>query len=186
MPFEYIPTELPGVIELRTKQFFDDRGYFAEIVKISEFVKNGVLPAIAQVNSSYSKANVLRGLHYQLAPYAQGKLISVAVGEVFDVAVDIRVGSPTYGKWAGVTLSAKEQNMLYVPEGFAHGFLVTSPEARVVYYCTSEYSPEYERGIAWNDIEIGVDWPFSDVVVNEKDASFGSLSGAENNFVYPL
>ena len=126
----------------------------------------------------------MRGLHFQLDPAAQGKLVTVVSGAIFDVAVDIRAGSPTYGQWAGAELTGGKKDMLYVPEGFAHGFCVTSETAEIVYFCTAVYAPEMERGILWNDPALAIDWPVTDPQLSKKDAASCTLQEVENNFKY--
>jgi len=179
MPFEFEPLAITDVIAVRPKIFSDERGAFAEIYKKSAFAAAGIAEEFVQVNRSVSWQHVLRGLHYQLTPAAQGKLIRVVVGEVFDVAVDIRRTSLRYGQWVGKMLTAREGTMLYIPPGFAHGFCVTSEQAEVVYYCTAEYAPARERGIIWNDPDIGIVWPIADPFLAPRDAAFGQLAAAE-------
>jgi dTDP-4-dehydrorhamnose 3,5-epimerase len=159
MPFCFTRLQLPEVVLVEATAWSDDRGFFVEMYKRSEFAAHGIPQAFVQDNYSHSSRGVLRGLHYQKDPRAQGKLVSVVNGQIFDVAVDIRRGSPTYGRWVGVTLSAAPFRLLYVPAGFAHGFCVLSQEADVLYKVTDEYAPELDRGILWNDPAIGVDWP---------------------------
>lgn len=179
-----IETSLPGVVVLEPKVFEDSRGFFYENYNIYTFAKLGLTPHFIQDNVSRSVKGVLRGLHYQLNPCAQGKLVRVSVGEVFDVAVDVRKGSPTYGKWCGEILSAKNKRMLWVPAGFAHGFCVLSDEAEFTYKMTNVYAPKYERSIIWNDPEIGVEWPDlgMEYILSEKDKKGVKLSVVENNF----
>lgn len=184
MPFRFEQLEIPEVMLVEPKAFADHRGYFVETYKRSDFEANGIPELFVQDNHSYSVRGVLRGLHYQMDPKAQGKLVSVIQGEIFDVAVDIREGSPTYGRWVGVTLSAKDHQMLYVPAGFAHGFCVVSNEADVVYKVTEEYAPEVDRGIRWNDPDVGVRWPIAQPLLSPKDAQLPLLRAADNNFVY--
>ena len=156
-----------------------------ETYKYSEFASAGITEHFVQDNYSRSTKGVLRGLHYQKHPKAQGKLVMVITGEIYDVAVDIRKGSPTWGKWVGQTLSGENHHMLYVPLGFAHGFYVTSDEADVVYNVTGgEYAPEIEAGIIWNDPGIGIDWPGNSPILSEKDAILPVLKDADNDFVY--
>ncbi len=164
------------------KAFADERGFFAEMYKRSEFLNQGVSPAFVQDNWSHSTCGVLRGLHYQKRPAAQAKLVSVIRGEIFDVAADIRKGSPTYGHWVGAILSDSNHHMLYVPEGFAHGFCVLSDEADVWYKVSSEYSRDHERGIIWNDPEIGIRWPIQEPLISPRDAQYPPLNRADNNF----
>ncbi len=178
MPFEFQKTELEGVILITPRRFPDDRGEFAELYQHSTFAKEGIDSQFVQVNYSKSKKGVVRALHYQLPPKAQGKLVQAAHGSVFDVAVDIRKGSPTYGKWVGVTLSATERNMLYIPAGFAHGFCALEEDAELVYYCTNEYSPEHERGILWNDPAINIAWPVDTPIISDRDACYPVLKDA--------
>ncbi len=184
MPFRFERLEIPGLVLVEPKSFHDDRGCFMETYKRSEFQANGIPATFVQDNYSYSVRGVLRGLHYQMHPRAQGKLVAVIRGEIFDVAVDLRRGSPTYGKWIGVTLKDAERRLLYVPPGFAHGFCALSDEADVVYKVTEEYAPEVDRGIAWNDPDLAIDWPIEDVLLSPKDAELPLLRQAENNFVF--
>jgi dTDP-4-dehydrorhamnose 3,5-epimerase len=154
-----IATALPEVLILEPKVFGDERGFFMESFKSAEFAQlTGCDAPMVQDNHSRSVRGVLRGLHYQLPPQAQGKLVRAVTGEIFDVAVDIRSGSPNFGKWVGVMLSAENKRQLWVPPGFAHGFCVTSESADVVYKVTAYYAPERDRGIRWNDPAIGIDW----------------------------
>ncbi|MGC9019580.1 MAG: dTDP-4-dehydrorhamnose 3,5-epimerase, partial [Candidatus Bipolaricaulaceae bacterium] len=164
--------------------FSDERGFFMETYKYSEFAAFGIRERFVQDNHSRSAKGVLRGLHYQNPPKAQGKLVRVIVGEIFDVAVDIRKGSPTYGKWVGVRLSAENKRILYIPPGFAHGFCVLSDMAEVVYKVTEEYSPVHEAGIIWNDPEIGIEWPVERPIISPKDAKWPPLREAVNDFSY--
>lgn len=182
MPFKFHGLGIPGLILIEGQRFHDERGFFAETYKISQFEAHGISSPFVQDNWSHSVRGVLRGLHYQKQPKAQGKLVMVLRGEIFDVAVDIRKGSPTYGQWVGVGLRAEEPHMLYVPPGFAHGFCVLSDEADVLYKVTTEYSPELDRGVIWNDPEIGIQWPISDPLLSAKDAQLPSLRNADNNF----
>jgi dTDP-4-dehydrorhamnose 3,5-epimerase len=186
MPFEYHPTEIPEVILVDPRRFADDRGFFMETYKASEFATHGLPTTFVQDNLSYSSRGVLRGLHYQLHPEAQGKLVTALTGRIFDVAVDIRRGSPTFGRWVGQELSAQNGQMLYVPPGFAHGFCVLSDTAHVLYKVTAEYAPELDRGILWNDPEIGITWPVKDPVLSAKDAALPVLREADNSFRFPL
>ncbi|MDP9142840.1 MAG: dTDP-4-dehydrorhamnose 3,5-epimerase [Pseudomonadota bacterium] len=157
-----IPTALPDVLILEPNVFGDDRGFFAETWNAKEFATlTNCTDAMVQDNHSRSIQGVLRGLHYQLMPMAQGKLVRAVVGEIYDVAVDIRRGSKTFGRWVGVLLSADNKRQLWVPPGFAHGFYVTSDVAEVVYKVNAYYSPEHDRGIRWNDPAIGIDWPLA-------------------------
>jgi len=184
MPFRFQRLKIPEVLLIEAQTFEDQRGFFLETYKRSVFTAHGISNPFVQDNYSYSVKGVLRGLHYQKHPKAQGKLVEVIQGEIFDVAVDLRRGSPTYGRWIGVMLSDKNHQMLYVPVGFAHGFCVLSDEADVVYKVTAEYAPEFERGIIWNDPEIGIQWPIENPLLSAKDARLPFLRDADNNFVY--
>ncbi len=167
--FEKIETELPGVVVLKPKVFGDARGFFAETYHKKKFADLGITERFVQDNHSRSVRGTLRGLHYQLS-HPQAKLCRVVEGEVFDVAVDIRRGSPTFGKWVGVTLSADEMNQIFIPAGFAHGFVVLSETAQFLYKCSDFYDPSGEGGVAWNDPEIGIKWPVAEPLLSGKDA----------------
>ncbi len=184
MPFTFTRLQIPDVILIKPRVYGDARGFFVETYKHSEFAAAGIAEMFVQYNHSHSAYGVLRGLHYQLPPMAQGKLLSVMAGEIFDVAVDIRRGSPTYGQWVGATLSAENHNLLYVPPGFAHGFCVVSDAADVLYQVTTEYSPLHERAILWNDPAIGIPWPIGEPQLSARDAAAPCLCDAENNFVW--
>ena len=173
---------LEGLLLVKSDVFKDDRGFFIETYKDSAFEALG-LPKFVQDNFSFSKKNVLRGLHFQLPPKAQGKLVRCLEGQIWDVAVDIRSASPTYGQWQGVELSESSGHALFVPEGFAHGFVVLSDSARVLYKTTAEYAPELERGIVWNDTNIKIDWLVSKPILASRDASFPKLSEMEKTHV---
>ena len=179
MSFNFIPLTIADVVLIEPQVFTDKRGFFTEVYKQTEFAKHGINQPFIQVNHSQSKKGILRGLHYQLEHMAQGKLIRTIVGEIFDVAVDIRKGSPTFGKWVGETLSAENRKMLYVPPGFAHGFCVLSKVAEIIYYCTQEYSLEHERGIIWSDPKLNIEWPVWSPTVSKKDAALPMLDAAE-------
>jgi dTDP-4-dehydrorhamnose 3,5-epimerase len=161
-------TALPGVLLVEPKVFGDARGFFVETFSAARYAAAGIHAPFVQDNLSFSARGVLRGLHFQ-HPHAQGKLVQVLRGEVFDVAVDIRLGSPTFARWVGEYLSAENRRQLYVPPGFAHGFVVTSDEALVAYKCTDYYNPACERSLRWDDPNIGIDWPTRDVVLSGKD-----------------
>jgi dTDP-4-dehydrorhamnose 3,5-epimerase len=155
---QFIPTSIPDVILVEPKVIGDHRGFFFEVYQEDQFRQGGIPDHFIQDNHSGSQQNTLRGLHYQIR-YAQGKLVRVVAGEIFDVAVDIRRSSPTFGKWVGMHLSVENRRQFWVPPGFAHGFFVVSEWAEVVYKVTDVYAPEWERTIAWNDADIGVQWP---------------------------
>ena len=176
--FTFTRLAIPDVILIEPTIFPDDRGFFMESYKYSEFAAFGIKEHFVQDNHSRSVKGVLRGLHYQKHPKAQGKLVRVVVGEIFDVGVDIRQGSPTYGKWAGEKLSAENKRMLYIPPGFAHGFCVLSEVAEVLYKTTKEYAPEYDAGIIWNDPEVGIQWPTEHPILSKKDATLPTLREA--------
>jgi dTDP-4-dehydrorhamnose 3,5-epimerase len=184
MPFEFIPLEIPGLRLIKPRVFGDDRGFFLELYKHSDFSRAGIGERLVQDNYSRSVKRVLRGFHYQKNPKAQGKLISCIKGGIYDVAVDIRKGSPHYGKWVGVELTEENKHLLYVPPGFAHGFQVVSDAAEVMYKCTEEYSAADDRGIIWNDPDINVAWPLRDPLLSEKDKVHPGLKDADNNFLF--
>ncbi|WP_297445084.1 dTDP-4-dehydrorhamnose 3,5-epimerase [Desulfurobacterium sp.] len=181
MPFEFLKTEISEVIIVKPRVFGDERGFFLETYKKSDFTKAGINGEFVQDNHSKSRKGVLRGLHYQAKPKMQGKLVRCIKGRIFDVAVDIREGSPTFGKWVGVELSEENKLMLWIPEGFAHGFLTLSEEAEIVYKVSgSEYSPEHDRSIRWNDPQIGIEWPIDkEPLLSEKDRNAPFLQEAE-------
>lgn len=176
---KFINTELPDVIIIEPNVFGDDRGYFFESYRKKEFAKAGITDEFVQDNHSRSKKGVIRGLHYQIK-HPQGKIVRVISGEVFDVAVEIRKSSPHFGKWVGVTLSAENKKMMWIPEGFAHGFQVISDDAEFLYKVTDYWSPECERSIRWDDPDIAIDWPIKEVTkISEKDKHAVLLKDAE-------
>lgn len=172
-----IQTELPGVLILEPKRFGDDRGFFMEMFHEKRYAEAGIPGPFVQDNFSRSVKGTLRGLHFQ-EPNAQGKLVQALAGTVYDVAVDIRRGSPTFGKWVGVELSAENRRQLWVPAGFAHGFCVVSESADFHYKCTDFYSPTSERGIAWNDPDLGIPWPVTSPLLSPKDSAAPRLEDA--------
>lgn len=184
MPFEFKRLEIKDLILIVPQVFRDERGFFLERYKRSEFERAGIKEYFIQDNHSRSKKNVLRGLHYQKHPHGQGKLIYCVRGRIFDVAVDIRVGSPTFKKWIGVELSEENNYIFYIPVGFAHGFLVLSDEAEIIYKCTDEYSVEHERGIIWNDPEININWPVTSPILSERDRALPLLKNVDIDFYY--
>ncbi len=186
MPFEFKRMEIPDVILVEARAFSDGRGFFMETYKRSQFEAGGIPQRFVQGNYSFSSSKgVLRGLHYQMNPHAQGKLVWALRGEIFDVAVDLRQGSPTYAKWVGEVLSCENRRMLYVPEGFGHGFLVLSGDAHVLYQVTDEWAPQTERSIIWDDPDLGINWPVDDPpLLSDKDAAAPSFKDADNNFTY--
>ena len=170
-----MPTRLPGVVIIEPKAFGDSRGYFLETWNQSRYANAGLSQTFVQDNLSFSANKVLRGLHLQV-PNSQAKLVSVLIGEVFDVAVDVRLGSPTFGQWVGATLSAENRRQFFIPEGFAHGFAVTGENALFAYKCNAYYAPEDELTILWNDPEIGIEWPFETPTLSAKDQNGIRLS----------
>jgi len=184
MSFNFKRLDIPDVILIETKVFPDERGFFLESFKESVFASNEIDTKFVQDNFSHSVKGVLRGLHYQKNPKAQAKLVTALRGEIFDVSVDIRKDSPTYGKWVGEILSENNHKLLYIPEGFAHGFCILSETADVLYKVNQEYSPEDEKGIIWNDPEVKITWPIDKPILQEKDSKLPVLKNADNNFTY--
>lgn len=168
-------TRLDGVIIVEPKVFKDPRGIFLETYQENRYRENGIPCPFVQDNLSYSVKNTLRGLHYQ-HPHGQAKLVNVVKGEVFDVAVDIRKGSPTFGRWVGVTLSSENHRQMFIPEGFAHGFCVLSDHAVFTYKCSEFYYPQAEHGIVWNDPQIGIEWPVASPLLSDKDGQYPHLN----------
>ena len=174
--FTFIETSIEGVYEIEVKKYGDNRGYFMETYKKKDFDEAGLIYDFIQDNQSKSKKGVLRGLHFQ-KQFPQAKLVRCIEGEVFDVCVDLRKGSPTYGKWHGVVLSAEKGNQFMIPRGFAHGFLVLSETATFCYKVDEFYHPEDEGGLMWDDSDIGIAWPHSDdILLSEKDKHNGNFS----------
>ncbi len=184
MRFTFKKSNLSDVMLVEAKSFPDDRGYFKEIFKESSFIENEINTRFVQDNFSHSIKGVLRGLHFQKNPKAQAKLVTVLRGEIFDVAVDIQKDSPTYGKWVSEILSEQNHKLLYIPEGFAHGFCILSDKADVYYKVNQEYSPEHDIGFIWNDPEINIKWPIDKPLISEKDLKLPLLKNADNNFEY--
>ncbi|HQP46722.1 MAG TPA: dTDP-4-dehydrorhamnose 3,5-epimerase [Flexilinea sp.] len=184
MAFKFEKCEIPGLLIVEADVFNDTRGFFIETYQQSAFINAGIDKPIVQIDHSRSKKNVVRGLHYQLNPMAQGKIVDVIDGEIFDVTVDLRKGSPSFGKWFGINLGIGQGKLLYIPEGFAHGVCALSETADIIYYCTQVYAPEYQRGILWNDPELDITWPVKKPVLSDKDKQLPLLNQADNNFVY--
>lgn len=182
--FKFTRLQIPDLILIEPRVFGDERGFFMETYNYREFEEFGLTDRYVQDNHSKSSRGVLRGLHYQKSKAAQAKLVRVIRGEIFDVAVDIRRGSPTFGKWVGVILSEQNKRQLYIPAGFAHGFCVLSEEAEVLYKVTDFYNPQEERGIIWNDPDIAIDWPVKEPILSKKDAAWPPLKEADNDFIY--
>ena len=184
-----IPTKIRDLVIIEPQVFGDARGYFLESYSQQDFIEAGLTMKFVQDNESRSKKGVLRGLHFQ-TKHTQGKLVRVVEGEVYDVAVDLREGSPTFGQWEGVLLTAENKRQFYVPEGFAHGFLVVSEFATFQYKCTDYYAPEYDSGILWNDPSIGIEWPLEgveEILLSDKDQNQQTLEtfkAKENLFKY--
>jgi dTDP-4-dehydrorhamnose 3,5-epimerase len=179
MPFEFSKAPLEGLVIVQARRFGDSRGFFMETYKHSDFERAGIGAAFVQDNHSRSTKGVLRGLHYQTGAKAQGKLVRVVYGSVWDVAVDLRKGSPTYAKWWALELNEENDRMLFIPPGFAHGFLTLSEEAHLVYKCSAEYDKASEGGVIWNDSTLAIEWPSRDVLVSEKDAALPALGEAK-------
>ena len=182
MPFTFKKLDIPDVVVIEPKKFKDERGFFSELFQELSFKEGGIDRQIKQINLSKSSKGVLRGLHYQLNPHSQGKIIRVISGKIFDVAVDIRKNSQYFGKWVGVELDSKNLNMVFIPEGFAHGFEVLSETSEFEYFCTSVYNPKYERGILYSDPDLNIKWNTEEPVVSQKDAIFPLFKDAEYNF----
>ena len=182
MPFNFIKTEIPEVILIESTMFNDERGFFEELYKESDFF--AYIPCrFPQINHSFSRKGVLRGLHFQIMPKPQGKLVTVISGRIYDVAVDLRKGSPTYKKWVSVELTPGK--MLWIPAGFAHGF-VALEDSHVVYLVTREFSKEHDSGIYWKDPEINVKWPIEEPIISEKDRKLPLIKASNANFVYGI
>ena len=185
--FKFTKASIPGILIVEPKVFSDDRGFFMEFHNRDGFAENGFNEPIVQLNHSRSKKGVIRGLHYQTHPSPMGKLVKCVRGKIFDAGVDIRKGSPHYGKWHGDILSGENHKMFYFPPGFAHGFLALEDNTEVIYACTGVYSAENERAILWNDPDIGIKWPLElvdKVTVSDRDRKHPGLKKAETNFVY--
>lgn len=185
--FKFTESKIEGILVVEPKAFQDDRGFFMETYNILNFTENGFEKKFVQDNLSKSKKGVLRGLHYQNNPHSMGKLVGCIRGKVFDVGVDIRKGSPTFGMWYGEILSSENMKMLYFPSGFAHGFLALEEDAIVLYKCTDTYSAKDEAAIIWNDPEIGIKWPLDQVggepILSGRDKEHPLLRDAANNHV---
>lgn len=182
MNFEFIPQSVPAVILVVPKIYGDERGFFMESYQKDAFASGGITADFTQDNHSRSTKGVLRGLHFQRPPHAQGKLLRCIRGEIFDVAVDIRRESATFGKWVGVVLNEENKQMLYIPEGFAHGFAVLSETADVQYKATDIYHPELEGGLRWDDPEIGIIWPITNPLLSAKDGAWEGIGSLEKIF----
>jgi len=176
MPFEFRKLEIPDLILIKPRVFEDDRGSFAETYKKDDFEEAGISGEFVQDNHSRSSYGVLRGLHFQREPYAQAKIVRCIRGIVYDVAVDLRKSSPNFGKYLGVILSENNHYQFYLPRGYAHGFLVLSDTAEVVYKMDNTYSPECEGGLTWNDPDVDISWPINDPILSQRDRDWPTLS----------
>jgi dTDP-4-dehydrorhamnose 3,5-epimerase len=185
---EVLQTEIEGLLIIEPKAFADDRGFFMETYNRDRYMQAGIVDVFLQDNVSVSKKGTLRGLHYQAPPFSQGKLVQVLRGAVLDVAVDIRFGSPTFGKYVSVELSAENKKQFWIPVGFAHGFVALEDDTLFSYKCTNVYSPECDRGVRWNDEQIGIAWPFpeSELLISEKDKVQPLLKDIAQEFVWKV
>lgn len=183
---EITKTAIDGVLIIEPRAFADDRGFFMETYNKERYLQSGVDGEFVQDNVSVSKKGTLRGLHYQAPPFAQGKLVQVLRGSVLDVAVDIRFGSPTFGKYVSVELSAENKKQLWIPAGFAHGFVALEDDTIFSYKCTNVYSPENDRGVLWSDTQIGIEWPFpeAELLISDKDKKQLLLKDIAQEFIW--
>ena len=184
MPLEITETEMPGVLEVRVKVFEDARGYFTETFNHDTWTEKGFAPEWKQDNLSKSAKGTLRGMHYQNHPAPMGKLVRAVKGRVFDVAVDLREGSPNFGKWIGRELSEDNHLWLWVPVGFAHGFVALEDDTLVYYKCTGTHTPDAERALNYKDPDVGIEWPIAPTIVTDKDADAPMLGDADYNFKF--
>ncbi len=182
MSFTFEPLDLPDVVLARPTVRRDPRGWFMERYRASAFAEGGIDAEFVQDNVVHSGPGVLRGMHFQLDPAAQGKLVSVLRGRIFDVAVDLRAESPTFGQWVGCPLEEGDGAALWIPEGFAHGYAVLGDEALVTYKVTQEFDPDLDRGFRWDDPEVGIDWPLTDPVLSERDRRLPELGALGSPF----
>jgi dTDP-4-dehydrorhamnose 3,5-epimerase len=182
MSFTFQPLAIRDVVLVRPERHLDDRGFFKEVYRQSDFAAAGITARFVQDNLTRSVRGALRGLHYQLPPSAQGKLIGVVRGRIFDVAVDLRSGGPTYGRWVARILDSDDSEMMWIPPGFAHGYCTLSATADVFYKVTEAYAPERARGIRWDDPALGIQWPVDDPILSDADRRQPSLARAENPF----
>ena len=176
MPSSFTPESLPGIVLIEPRVFEDSRGFFMETYKRSEFSAAGLPFDFVQENHSRSVQGTLRGLHGQREPKSQGKLIRVVEGEVYDVAADVRPGSPTFGRWTAITLSADNRRSLFIPPGYAHGFCVVSGQAQVIYKTTTEYAPDFEYGVRWDDPQLNIPWPVREPLLSDRDRRWPLLA----------
>lgn len=185
MPAKISATEIGAVLLIESPLFRDSRGFFTEIHSTPNYAAAGFTETFVQDNLSASSKGTLRGMHYQIEPHGMGKLVRPVSGAIYDVAVDLRKGSPTFGKWVGRTLHADRGEALWVPVGFAHGFQALEPDTLVLYKCTAPWNPEAERSLRYDDPAVGIEWPTPPTSVSEKDLAAPPLSEAEYNFTYP-
>jgi dTDP-4-dehydrorhamnose 3,5-epimerase len=176
MPFSFRRLSIDGLMLIEPRSFPDARGSFMETYRHSDFVREGIADHFLQDNHSVSQRNVLRGLHFQRPPHSQGKLIRIIAGRAWDVAVDLRPGSPTYGLWEAIELSAENRLIFWIPEGFAHGFLALEDDTVLLYRCTAEYAPDADAGILWSDPDLAIAWPCAEPIISDKDASLPTLA----------
>jgi len=181
---EFIPTEIENVLIVKPHVFGDDRGFLTETYSERNWALEGFRASFVQDNLSLSSKGTLRGMHYQLEPHAMGKLVRAVTGAVFDVGVDLRRGSPTFGRWVGRTLRAEDHAALWLPPGFAHGFVALEDHTLVYYKCTEFYTPEAEASLAYNDPDVGIEWPIEPTSISRKDLGAPRLKDAKYNFVY--
>ncbi len=184
MPFDFKKTSLKGLFLIQPRVYTDTRGFFMESYKKSDFEKAGIAEEFVQDNHSFSSKGVLRGIYFQSEPHAQGKLVRVIKGAVWDVSVDLIPGSSTFGKWYGIELTEKNSTMLYIPPGFGHAFLTLEDNTHFLYKCTAEYNPESDGGVRWNDPDLAIDWPLTEgskPVVSDKDTVLPFLKDLINN-----
>jgi dTDP-4-dehydrorhamnose 3,5-epimerase len=184
MPVEFAKTEIADVLEVKTGRFDDDRGFFTETYSLPVWKAAGFEGIFVQDNLSLSRKGTLRGMHYQLSSHGMGKLVRVVKGAVFDVAVDLRRGSPSFGKWVGRTLSDENSLTLWIPVGFAHGFVALEEDTLVWYKCSGAHAPEAERSLNYRDPEVAIEWPLEPTIISQKDAEAPLLGDAEYDFVY--
>lgn len=182
MPVKITETEIPGVLVVETGCFSDERGFFSEVYSDAVWTEAGFHERFVQDNLSLSAKGTLRGMHYQLEPHGMGKLVRAITGSIFDVGVDLRKGSPTFGRWVGRTLSAENRLALWFPAGFAHGFLALEDDTLVYYKCNAHHNAEAERAVSYKDPQLGVEWPFEPTIISKKDAGAPPLEHAEHNF----
>jgi len=186
MPVTFSKTEIEDVLMVESRLFGDARGFLTETYSKRDWEQNGHTETFVQDNLSLSDRGTMRGMHYQIAPHAMGKLVRAITGSIFDVAVDLRHGSPTFGKWVGKTLAGGTGLAMWVPEGFAHGFLALEDDTRVYYKCTAHYAPDTERCLSYKDPDVNIEWPFEPTSVVDRDAKAPTLRQTEPHFTYRL